>query len=127
MDRPFSRLHREDHVSGFSMKVRLHFRSPLLLLFPRWVSGVTLGRHVFFRRGAKSVSPETIRHELIHVCQYLEHGFWGFLWRYLWRERHHPYREKSFEQEAFTHQHDRGYCTRRWPDIRLKLPGDFDV
>lgn len=109
------------------MKVRLHFRSPLLLFFPSWVTGVTVGRHIFFRRGRETVSPQTLRHELIHVCQYAELGLWGFLWRYLWRERRHPYREKSFEREAFDHQNDPDYRARRWPQVRLKLPEDFDL
>ena len=108
------------------VKVRLHFRSPLLLVFPSWVSAVTLGRHIHFRRGRESLRPETLRHELIHVCQYAEHGLLGFLWRYLWRERRTPYRRKSFECEAFTHQGDPGYRRRRWPQVKLELPDDLD-
>lgn len=109
------------------MKVRLHFRSPLLLLFPSWVTGVTLGHHVFFRRRRAEVPAETLRHELIHVCQYAECGFWGFLWHYLWRERRSAYREKSFEREAFDHQGEPEYRTRRWPGVRLRLPKDLDL
>jgi hypothetical protein len=107
------------------MKVCFHFSSPLLILFPRWVSGVTLGRHVFFRRPLGQVSPRLVRHELIHVCQYAQYGFFGFLWRYLWRERKIAYRQKSFELEAFSHQEDEGYRQRRWPHLILELPPEI--
>ena len=121
----FTRFQMGGRFSGArsgSMKVRFHFSSPLLWLFPRWVSGVTLGCHIFFRRTPSHVHPCTIQHELIHVCQYAQHGFGGFLWRYLWRERHLPYRRKSLEEEAFAHQDDPGYRERRWPDLHLELP-----
>ena len=108
------------------MKVRIHYRSPLLLLVPRWVCGVTLGRHIFFRRERGEVSARSLRHELIHVAQYAEHGFRGFLWQYLWRERRQGYRQKSFEQEAFAHEDDPDYCRSRWSDQRLELPHDLE-
>jgi hypothetical protein len=66
-----------------------------------------------------------VRHELIHVCQYAQYGFFGFLWRYLWRERKIAYRQKSFELEAFSHQEDEGYRQRRWPHLILELPPEI--
>ena len=50
-------------------------------------SGITLGRHVYIKR---SIASETgalplslVVHEVVHVAQYLEQGYAGFLARYL--------------------------------------------
>ncbi len=103
------------------MKIRVHERSPCLFFFPRWVSGFVLGSHIFFRSRLELLPPEALRHELIHACQYAEHGIGRFLWRYFWTERRLPYRQKSFEREAYAHQHDPGYPARRWPGVRMEM------
>lgn len=41
-----------------------------------------------------------LRHELCHVRQYREHGFAGFLIKYLWESLHKGYYNNRFEVEA---------------------------
>lgn len=103
------------------MQVRIHQHSPLLRLFPRWVSAFALGRHIFLRGPLATFSQEGLRHELIHVGQFLELGMVPFLWRYFWQERRLAYRQKSLEREAYDNQGDPAYLERRWPQLRLEL------
>jgi hypothetical protein len=102
--------------------VRFHYRASwTFLLFPKWVQAWVLGRHVFFRRDLTEVHPEVMCHELAHVCQYAENGVPGFLWKYLWVERHLPYADKSFEVEARQFQGSTQEVSKRWPRFRLKI------
>lgn len=103
------------------MRIRIHQQSPVLWLFPRWVSGFVLGRRIFLRGRLAEFGETALRHELIHVAQYLELGVVRFLWRYLWIERRLPYREKSFEREAYENQGDPGYLGKRWPGVKLEV------
>ena len=57
---------------------------------PKGFDGITLGRLVIVRRG--KVSPELLRHEMVHVRQWRRYGVLGFSLRYaghyvLWRVR----------------------------------------
>lgn len=81
------------------LEYKTHFKSRLLWLFPKWVLAFTVGKHIFFR----NVNPPMwLRiHERVHVRQYLEHGIVRFLWIYFIKERHLPYKEKTFEVEAY--------------------------
>ena len=78
---------------------------------PRWlkVSGVTLGRHVYYAQEASQVSHRLRQHEMIHVEQYRKYGLIRFLFRYFkeyFRFRlkgythYQAYLEISFEKEA---------------------------
>ena len=40
------------------------------------------------------------KHELCHVRQYKQYGFWGFIFRYLWETIRNGYRNNKFEIEA---------------------------
>ncbi len=58
-------------------RVRFH-RVPWL-----WAGGVTVGRHIFLRRGFELSSDILIAHELVHAHQYARQGTVGFLRAYL--------------------------------------------
>lgn len=71
-------------------------------------AATTIWSVVFMKAGAVG-NERLLRHELEHVRQWHEHGFVGFLWRYLgsylrWRLRRYPhwaaYRRIPFEAEA---------------------------
>ena len=53
-------------------------------LVPPGADAITLGRLVLVRRGHES-SEYLLEHELVHVRQYRERGFFGFLVRYVGR------------------------------------------
>lgn len=67
-------------------KVRLHTGGPVgwyLRLLGR--AGVTVGHHVFFVDARARQSLPLLAHELVHVAQFRELGFFRFLLRY-WRD-----------------------------------------
>lgn len=41
-----------------------------------------------------------LRHELCHVAQYSQHGFFGFILKYLYESLRHGYYNNRFEIEA---------------------------
>lgn len=80
-------------------------------LLPRLlkVSGVTLGKHVYYAIDSSQVSPRLRQHEKIHVEQYRKYGFFGFLFLYFKEyfgyrlkgyTHYQAYLEISFEKEA---------------------------
>ena len=81
---------------------KLHYNSKLLWFFPQWVNGFTFGQHIFLRRGTKETYDRTIDHERVHAEQYEKHGIIKFLWIYFVKEFRVPYREKTFEKEAYS-------------------------
>ena len=104
------------------IKVKIYYESKLLnILFPKWVNGVTVGSHIFYRSAAGLVPATTMNHELIHVCQYADRGIHTFLWEYLWVQRDLAYRRKTAEIEAYAHEADPGYIARRWPNYKITI------
>lgn len=76
---------------------------------------------VFARQEFKELSKSTLNHEAIHTAQMKELLYIGF---YLWYViewfiklfvygRKEAYRNISFEQEAYEHQHDYDYLKKR--------------
>jgi hypothetical protein len=76
-----------------------HEKSRLLNFFPKWVKAFTLGQHIFYRH--KNPSYSLINHETVHTEQYKKQGIIKFLWIYFVKEWDIPYREKTFEKEAY--------------------------
>lgn len=73
------------------------------------VSGVTLGKHVYYRMEPKFISDRLRKHELAHVNQYRQFGSIRFLYlyfkeylRYRFKGLNHyqAYYEISFEKDA---------------------------
>lgn len=76
------------------------------------VSGVTLGKHVYYRMESKFISERLRRHELAHVEQYHKYGFIQFL--YLYFKEYLGYRLKGLT-------HYQAYCEISFEkDARLK-------
>lgn len=50
------------------------------LVFPN-ANATTYGHTIVFRKGCETLG--TLVHELVHVGQWNEYGFFGFLWRYV--------------------------------------------
>ncbi len=46
-----------------------------------------------------------LKHELCHVRQYQEHGFFGFIWKYLLESIRRGYSNNKFEVEAREAEH----------------------
>lgn len=73
------------------------------------VTAVTLGKHVYYAIGAKTISIRLRKHEEAHIEQYFKLGFYPFLYQYFKEYIHyrlkgydhmHAYLEISFEKEA---------------------------
>lgn len=88
-----------------------------LLPFRRF-NAINLLGLLFVRRGVK-ITPELINHERIHTAQILEMAVVGF---YLWYvvewiirlfRKGNAYRQLRFEREAYLHQDDLDYLSRR--------------
>lgn len=69
--------------------------------FKEWVTAFTIGSYVFTEYSEDDYPAWTYAHEEVHVRQYEEHGIIKFLWIYFWKERDIPYRERTFEKEAY--------------------------
>ena len=75
---------------------------------PRQADAMTVGRTVYVRPGHEQ-SQALMAHELVHVRQWQQYGWFGFLRRYLWayarnlvalRDHMDAYRAIPFEAEA---------------------------
>lgn len=73
------------------------------------VSGVTLGKHVYYVMDSKNVSSRLRKHEMVHVEQYEKYGFIRFLYLYFKEyinyrlkglNHYQAYYEISFEKDA---------------------------
>ena len=84
-----------------SVTMKIKYNHWLLNFFPKKFHGFTFGQRIFFRKPKDQVEQKYIDHEKVHAAQYKEHGVIGFLYQYLWKERSVPYREKTFEKEAY--------------------------
>ncbi len=74
---------------------------------------------VLFVKGPVKVDGTLLNHESIHTAQMRELGYVFFyvlyILEWLWRlfRRGNAYRNLSFEREAYDHQSDPGYLSRR--------------
>lgn len=71
------------------------------IFFPKYILGFTLGSTIRLRNTKHRTPDWVVPHEEVHVKQYEKYGIIGFLWIYLWKERHLSYKEKTFEIEAY--------------------------
>lgn len=91
------------------------------ILPPRGYKAITLGCFIFVRKGTV-LSDVDIRHESIHWEQEKELLFIGFYILYVfefcmkfmdYENWHRAYRKISFEREAYAHEQETDYLTRR--------------
>jgi hypothetical protein len=78
---------------------------------------MVVGRTILFKGGETDISPELLRHELVHQEQIERHGIARFYLIYfrdylanLWRLRNHDaaYRNIPFEKEAYEREREQG-------------------
>lgn len=98
---------------------KIHYGSSLLVFFPKHIYGFTFGQHIFFRDRASLVTRRMINHEKVHAEQYKKHGIIGFLWIYIFKEWKVPYRQKTFEKEAYAKE-----SLSPAPIIKINRAGD---
>jgi hypothetical protein len=89
-------------------RVRLHVGPPWSW-YLRFAgnSAITFGNHVWYRDEERRKRRDLLVHELVHVAQYAERGFFHFLWRYLLdlaKARFRYSRELPLEQPAYARQ-----------------------
>ena len=68
--------------------------SRVAIVFGRVIHLYGVSREVFL------AETDWVRHEVRHVRQYREHGFWGFLWLYVIDWMRNGYQEKRIERAA---------------------------
>lgn len=64
---------------------------------------ITLGNTIHLHRTAATeflVDQRWVKHELAHVQQFRNHGFWRFIALYAWESLRHGYKENKYEKEA---------------------------
>ena len=78
---------------------------------PRWMKtpNFTFYPFIFMKPGWASAD---LRHELIHFWQVRIHGRWNFSLSYLWQRIRKPYREISWEKQAYEKQQDSKFLPR---------------
>jgi hypothetical protein len=103
-----------------TITVAVHYDNPLRG-FPDWVNAFAFGRNIYFRKPKEQVGLILMNHELIHVCQFEEHGLVKFLFQYFIRELRTSYRRKSFEREAFENESNLSYLSQRWPEYEITI------
>ena len=91
----------------------------LSYLAPIEINAISLGIVVFSR---EKMTPQTKRHETIHMHQWIETGFIGFVVLYFWDYLHALYKCRSgslayysirAEQEAYSNDNDPFYLLKR--------------
>lgn len=91
------------------VKVRFSHWLPKLI----GVTGITIGRTIYYSCARSFVTPNLFIHEYIHIYQYQRYGVFGFLVRYLWsylvnltryKTHEEAYENIPFEVEAYSGQ-----------------------
>lgn len=80
------------------MKIRVVYS--FLPLRKSWVHGIVIYPFIFFKRRREEVADRLFRHELQHVYQVQEHGWFKFYLSYLWNSLWHGYKGNKYELEA---------------------------
>jgi len=66
------------------------------------IDGLTIGRLIFIRKNYLDIT--LLAHELVHVLQYNQIGFFKFIYKYLKYNNKYGYRKNPFEIEAYKKQ-----------------------
>lgn len=82
-------------------------------------AAIVIGRTIYLHNATSAQflsSSRWVRHELKHVDQFRQHGFFGFLWKYLWESLRKGYRRNRFELEACEAEQDESLTAIYDPD-----------
>ena len=76
-------------------------------------AAIVIGRTIYLHNASKDeflANTRWLRHELVHIKQFLRHGFFLFLLKYLWESMLHGYIRNKFEVEARQGESDDTIC-----------------
>jgi len=85
-----------DLVPAWVAREAIFIKMPLMF----WAGGMTIGRVVFLRKGLADSDDVLVGHELIHVWQFRQEGFFRFFRRYV---------GQYFKHLRSTHSHRTSY------------------
>lgn len=91
--------------------------SKLLWFFPPNIDAFVFGDTIYCRR---RLPAKLYWHEMCHVLQYKKHGIMKFLYIYFIKDSNKPYREKTFEKEAYS-VHNESDLLGLYPQYVLKI------
>ena len=77
------------------LKIRLIYN--FLPLRRSWIGGITIYPFIFFKRKREEVSDRLFRHELEHIYQVREDGWFRFYLTYIWESIRHGYKGNKYE------------------------------
>jgi len=80
------------------MKIRIVYN--FLPLRRSWIGGITIYPFIFFKRTREEVSDRLFRHELEHIYQVREEGWFRFYFTYLIESIRHGYKGNKYEIAA---------------------------
>jgi hypothetical protein len=80
------------------MKIRIVYH--FLPLRKTWIGGITIYPFIFFKRTREEVTDRLFRHELEHIYQVEEEGWFKFYLSYLWESIRHGYKGNKYEIAA---------------------------
>ncbi len=66
-------------------------------------AAIVIGRTIHLHNVSKQQFLENdkwVKHEVCHLKQFKEHGYVGFILKYLWESVRHGYHQNKYEQEA---------------------------
>lgn len=85
---------------------------------------IVIGKRIHLHGVSKEIflaNDRWLRHELKHVQQFEEHGFFTFIIKYVWHSLFHGYHNCCYEREAREAEDDETLLAR------YKLAGDQDL
>ena len=88
------------------MKIRFKYNKNVILMFGA-AGHVIFFPYVLFKHSKEGTSDKLFRHELQHVYQILENGYFTFFAKYIWYSLRYGYKKNPFEMEARFHAHDK--------------------
>ena len=76
-------------------------------------AAIVIGRTIHLHNASRKEflsNPRWLRHEMVHIRQFLRYGFMPFVARYLWESLLHGYYNNKYEIEARLGERDDTVC-----------------
>jgi hypothetical protein len=70
---------------------------------------IVVGKTIYLHNTSKDsflANPRWVKHELAHIKQFAQYGFFGFISSYLWESIRHGYTNNKYEKEARAAEED---------------------
>jgi len=65
-----------------------------------WIGGMTIYPFILFKKSKEEVDDTIFRHEMQHIYQVEQIGWFKFYLTYLWENLRHGYRNNKYEMDA---------------------------